>query len=133
MVEKVYCDTCIFRDFLEGRSDYLRPLDEFANNFFSAVIDSEYIMVYSDHVLFEFGKYLPLDRLTEFIKSLGDSVEFIKVLPSDQKEANTYANYADALHAVVAIRANAKMLTTRNVSDFEDFEDKIQIVLPESL
>lgn len=133
MTEKVYCDTCVFRDFLEGRNDPLRPLADFAGNFFSAVIDGEYIMVYSDHVLYEFSKYFPVEKLNDFIDSLGGSVEFVKVISNDKSEARKYTNYPDALHAVIAIRAQAKMLTTRNILDFEEFSDSIEIVFPESL
>jgi predicted nucleic acid-binding protein len=137
-MDLVYADTCVYIDALdlnpEGSSDRLRPLKDLAWRFFDGVNIGKYRIVISDHVLAEFCKVIGSDKkLREFMVYYPDAL-WIKTEGIDKQVAKSLSrNYPDALHVVLALKGKAQILTTRNLRDFTEFEDKINIRLPESL
>ena len=84
----------------------------------------------------EFKKYKDEKILLEFIKKFEkDSVIIIERTKEDEEEARKLSktNYPDALHVVLARKENAIYLVTRNVNDFAEFKDLIEITKPELL
>src|SRR6056297_714408 len=69
---RVYCDTCVYMDAmgLNDNNDPLRPLMDFAWNFFNAVKDGDYILVTSSWLYEEFKKVVGDDVLISFIDGL---------------------------------------------------------------
>ena len=134
---KVYCDTCVYRDAFEGRKAKYRDLDDFAWDFFNRVSNGEFVLVTSDWVFEEFKKTVGDDsKLVELISSLEESQKIhVTKEKEDVKAAKELspANWQDALHVILAKKADAFILTTRNIKDFVDFEHLIKISLPEHL
>jgi len=133
---KIYCDTCIYRDVFEGRKGRWIDFGEVALNVFRQVKSKEYTLIISDWVIDEFKKYKDEKILLEFIKKFEkDSVIIIERTKEDEEEARKLSktNYPDALHVVLARKENAIYLVTRNVNDFAEFKDLIEITKPELL
>lgn len=136
---RVYCDTCIYIDALdlnpEGSRDRIRPLSDLAWSFFSRVEEGKYVLVTSDWVFEEFKQVIGSD---EKIRALVDAIKNkvnITRTQEDIREARKLSqkNFPDALHVILAKKAGAFILTTRNLNDFAEFSDLIEISLPESL
>ena|SRR3989344_3854061 len=133
---KIYCDTCIYRDVFEGRKGRWIDFGEVALNVFRQVKSKEYTLIISDWVIDEFKKYKDEKILLDFIKKFEkDSVIIIERTKEDEEEARKLSktNYPDALHVVLARKENAIYLVTRNVNDFAEFKDLIEITKPELL
>ncbi|MBU1201243.1 MAG: hypothetical protein KJ583_00800 [Nanoarchaeota archaeon] len=136
---KVYCDTCVYRDAFEGESrrDRLRPLDEFAWNFFNKVMEGKFILVTSDWVFHEFKKTVGNTKdLDDLLSQIEDSNKIhVTKTKEDIRKANELSktNFDDALHVVLAKKAGAFILTTQNIKHFAEFKDLIEIVPPEKL
>ena len=70
--------------------------------------------------------------LFAFIKNKIISVKHTEEDIAEAKKNNP-ANFQDELHGMLALRAGADYIVTRNTSDFKKFKDRIQIVKPEEL
>lgn len=138
--ELIYIDTNCYIDHFEGRVDKLRPLGEFAYNLIRKSIECEYKIIISNLVIdeLEFNGYG--DKIQELIRDLKalQKVITIEVTAEDEaktlkirKERNTAFN--DTKHAVVANRAKAKFLVTRNTKDYEELQDLVELKYPENL
>ena len=133
---RIYCDTCIYRDVFEGRKGRWIDFGEVALSVFRKVKDKKYKLVISDWVIDEFKKYKDEKILLEFIKDFEEqSIIKIERDKEDETKARELSktNFTDALHVVLAKKANAVYLITRNVSDFSEFKDLIKITKPEIL
>ena len=137
MSMKIYCDTCVYIDMFECRKDYLRPLDEFAYQIFKRVEDGEFTLIISDHLLFELRNHIEDKKITELIKPLDQKGRIIKVFKTreDIEKAKIISkeNWKDALHAILANKAKAVYLLTRNIQDYAGCEDLVEIKFPESI
>jgi hypothetical protein len=135
---RVYCDTCVYIDALrlgKKSNDRLRPLDEFARSFLTRVDQGEYILVTSDHVLSEFTKVIGSDiKLKQLLDGITNKVHVVKD-DNDVKKARELSktNFPDALHVILALKAGAIIITTRDLDHFNEFRGLIEISLPESL
>lgn len=133
---RIYCDTNVYIDLFEDRKAKFRDLSEFALNVFKKVRDKEYKLVISDWLLTELKKYNHdkhfLDLLDSFKK---DHIIKVETTKEDKDKARelSQSNYPDALHVILAKKADAIYLVTRNIQDFAEFRDLIEIRLPESL
>lgn len=135
-MDKLYVDTNIYRDLFEGRKDKFRDLGEFALNVFRKIREGQYSLVISDWVIEELRKGNHEDRINEFIKSF-ESDKVIKIVRTDEDEKQardlSKSNYPDALHVILAKKGNAIYLVTRNIQDFAEFRNLIEIKIPEEL
>lgn len=134
---RVYCDTNIYLDFLLGRKDYLRPLDEFAHQIFKRVISGEFILIISDHLLNELENNIKEEKIREFLDILSQQQKSMIIMKTAQdiKEAKNISttHWKDILHAILAQKANADYLVTRNVNDFAGTEHLVKTVFPEQI
>lgn len=135
---RIYCDTNIYLDLLLGRKDYLRPLDEFAYQIFKRVEKGEFTLIISDHLLYELESNLDdTRRITELLQSLNDKGRIIKISKTrdDVLKAKQISkeHWKDALHAILANRAKAVYLLTRNISDYSGCQHLVEIKFPESI
>ena len=133
---KIYCDTCIYRDLFEGRKGRWIDFADVALDVFRAVKEKKYTLIISDWVIDEFKKYKDVEVLNEFIDSFKEeSIIKIERTKDDKIQAKKLSktNYDDALHVILAKKANAVYLVTRNIKDFDEFRDLIEITTPEAL
>lgn len=135
---RVYCDTNIYLDFFLGRTDYLRPLDEFAYQIFRRVENGELTLIVSDHLLYELKNNLEdHNKITELLQPLIKKGRVIQVSKTreDVEKAKVISkeNWKDALHAILAHKAKAVYLLTRNVKDYAGCEHLIEIKFPENI
>ncbi len=134
---RIYCDTNIYLDFLLGRKDHIRPLDEFARQIFKRVEDGEFLLIISDHLLFELQNKISNEELDNLLQPLHVRDRLIKIEKTqeeiEQAKNLSKEHWKDMLHAVLAKRAKAKYIITRNVYDFAGSEHLVQTMLPENI
>lgn len=133
---KIYCDTCIYRDLFEGRKGKWLDFGEVALNVFREVKNKKYKLIISDWVIDEFKKYKDEKILLDFIKTFKEeSIIKIERTKDDEKKARELSkdNYPDALHVILAKKADAVYLVTQNIRDFGEFQKLIDITPPELL
>ena len=134
MVLKVYCDTNVYLDFFLERDNIL-PHSIVAEKIFNAAYRKKIVLVYSDWLEYQI-KNVVGDRWNQVKGMLEDlrkrnALEQINVSPEVKREANQYpTEHEDAVHALLAIKAGAKMLITRNVRHFSIFKNRIKILFP---
>ncbi|MCK4589525.1 MAG: PIN domain-containing protein [Nanoarchaeota archaeon] len=130
---KVYVDANIFIDYLRQRTDGLRPLGEFAFQFFSDGWNCKFKLIISDWLLTELEKHLSKDEIEFVLKDFKDKEKIILVKSTreDKTKSKNYAHPEDALHAILANKAGANYLVTRNQKDYVGCENLVKIVFPE--
>lgn len=137
---RIYIDTNIYMDHFDGRVDKLRPLEEFAFQVFKKVIEGEFQIIISPLVLDElfYNSYEPVTKnlLSDF--EAKGKITFIEITSEDIQKARTICkerktHFNDTLHAVLAHKAQASYLITRNIKDFIELEDLVRVILPENL
>jgi len=133
---RIYCDTCVYIDLFEGRKDRFRDLGEFALSLFRKVKEKEYKLIISDWLLYEIKKLNHEENFNDFLKQFEDE-SLIKVERSNEDERKARqlspSNFPDAMHVILAKKADAIYLVTRNIQDFAEFCKIIEIATPESL
>jgi hypothetical protein len=134
---RIYCDTCLYIDIFEGRKDRFRDLAEFALQIFRRVREGEFTLIVSDWLLFELSRHADDKTITDFLKPLFDKGKVIKVFktPEDIKQAKIISpgHYHDALHAILANKAEAVYLLTRNIEHYAGCEHLVEIKFPENI
>lgn len=134
---RIYCDTNIYLDFLLGRTDYMRPLNEFAYQIFRRVEQGEFNLIISDHLLYELENNLDADKIARLLEPLAEKGKIVKIYKSreDVLKANEISreHWKDALHAILANKAKAIYLLTRNIRHYAGCEHLVEIKLPESV
>lgn len=124
-------------DYFWGRKDYLRDLGDFAFLVLRRSLDCEFKIVISDWLLFELGKYIEkskVDIIMEQLKAKNKMVIINKTKEDIKKAREISAEHPDdALHAILAKKAGAICVVTRNLSHYVGTENIIDIRLPENL
>ena len=140
MEQLIYIDTNVWIDFWEDRRDNIRPLGEFAFQLLKKAYECKYRIIVSGLVIDELDLFYSKETIIEIMKNLRASGKYqpLKVLEQDRLQAEETAkevgtSYNDARHAILANRANADYLVTRNLKDFERLFDLNKTVLPENL
>ena len=131
---KVYCDTNIFIDYFDERTDRLRPLKDFAFEFFSRGWNCAFKLIISDWLLIELKRHLDDRKIDEVLNRFKekDKLIFIKQEKEEVEKAKKISeHWHDPLHAVLAHKAGADYLATRNIKDFAGCERLVEIVFPE--
>ena len=136
----LYIDTNVYIDCAKNRNDYLRPLGEFAFQLLRRIGGCEFDVVISDLLIKELEKILSVDEIFEMLNkydqlkkvhrvesSFADK-EFARIISRERK-----TSYSDTLHSILARKAGAIVLVTRNSKDFFVLSDIMKIKLPESV
>jgi predicted nucleic acid-binding protein len=136
----IYVDTNVYMDYLEMRSDKLRPLQDLAFNVFRRTFSCEFTVVMSSSIIRELENYIDEKRIASLIEELRENSKVLETKASfaDKEKARKlvrarHTPFDDTLHAVIAKRMDVSCLVTRNIKDFVDLQDIIEIVLPEFL
>ncbi len=140
MGELIYIDSNVYLDYLESRVDRLRPLGEFALRLFQRALECEFKVVVSELVTAEVEKHQENIKVKELLNDLKKNNKIVNVgiTHNDKKKAGEIiktkkTHFGDALHAVLAQKAKAKFLITRNIEHFADLQDLVDIRYPESI
>ena len=130
---KVYCDTNIFIDYFDERENYIRPLKDFAFEFFSRGWNCSFELVISDWLIKELRNHLKEEQIQEIFNRFKTKNKLIEINeePEDRIKSKEFKNPDDALHAILAKKSKANFLATRNIKDYEGCEGFMDIVLPE--
>lgn len=133
---KIYVDTNVYLDLLQGRSSRFKCLADFAFFTFSQVREGKYQLVVSDWVIDEFKKYCDEKMVNNFLNDFKEE-QVVRIVRSteDERKARELSsrNYPDALHVILALKENCLYLVTQNIKDFAEFQHLIEITTPESL
>lgn len=131
MFEIIYLDTCVFLDyFMQQRGGST------AYNILMRALKCEFNIVVSDWLLVELKHYANPNQTKVFFASLSKRNKIIKVSTSDKdkEEAKKISeHFQDSLHAVLARKAGAKKLVTRNIQDYRNCRHLIEVVFPEDV
>lgn len=134
MLLKVYCNANIFKDYTDERADRLRPLKDFAFEFFRKGWECNYKLIISDWLLTELRRNMKEEQIQEILKPFKEKNKliFVKEQKGDRDKAKLISeHWDDALHAILANRADADYLVTRNVLHYEGCEKLVRVVFPE--
>jgi len=141
-MRKGYCDTCIYRDYVEKRKGRWVDFAEEAAKLFHAMEEGKYELVVSDHLETQLIQQGFHPQYAELLKRIGDK-NVVKVTQTEedrvkasQAAASSGRNeYEDALHAELAIKGGADVLITRNINDFTAYcnHPLLKIRLPEHI
>lgn len=133
-MDKIYVDTNVYLDLFLGRKDRYLPLDEFALCAFDKIKKGKYALVISDWVIEELIKHCNEKIINDFLRNFNGVIQ-IKRTSEDEDSARKLSptNYPDALHVILAKKENCFYLVTRNLRDFAEFQEIIEIVTPEYL
>lgn len=136
----IYLDTNIYIDYFDGRVDRLRPLGEFAYQILRRTFECEFTIVTSSLVIDELAYNGYLEKFKALLAELQSKQKLVRVniLPSDGERAKRITNergtsFNDTLHAVVAQRMHVDYFVTRNLKDFQELLDLVEVTLPENL
>lgn len=137
MQQKYYLDTCIWRDYLENRSDNFRPLGEWAIRLINKIINDKGIIIYSDIVDEELSLDLTEKEKEEVLEIISPEFLLRTNATTDQwkrayklkKELKTPTK--DTMHAIIA-KDNDAILVTRD-KHFHELQKIVNIKLPEDL
>lgn len=130
----VYCDSNVYLDKLRDRDDPIRPLKTFAEEFFAAGENCSFELLVSDWLFDELTNHVDEAAVETVLKPFRQQEKLSEASKeaADEKRAQSFTNPDDALHAVIAERAGADVLVTRNVRDYTDI-DFIKVKLPEAV
>jgi|SRR3989344_1626216 len=131
---KVYCDTCIFKDYFDEREDNIRPLKDFAIEFFSRGWNGGFKLIISDWLLNELRRHLEEKQINEILDKFKEKNKliFIKEEKGDREKAKKISSHwQDPLHAILANKSGADYLATRDIKGYMGCEKLVEIVFPE--
>ncbi len=137
IMQLVYCDTCVYIDYYEWRpgKNWLHFGEE-AKRLFDQIESGYYGIIVSDHLAFQLRGFKRYNEFVEKMRQKGQLVEIHKT-QEDKRKANEHvknnpeAEFEDAVHAELAIRAGADFFVTRNIEHFGSYGSKLRICFPE--
>ena len=97
-------------------------------------LSCEFFIIVSTWTLTELYKNIEHNNAEILLKMLKHKTTFIKHSEADIKRAKTLSShYQDALHAILAKKAQADYLITRDIKGFRNLKYLIQSKLPEDI
>lgn len=138
MQKRFYVDTSIWRDYFEDRRDGIKPLGEFAFQFFKYCNENNCLVFYSDFVVLEL-KGLFSEEEIRLIFSIVKKHLLTKVSATEKQLAESYnmkkifkeIPLYDLIHAIMARDSNA-ILVSRD-KHFEYLNKIVEYKLPEKI
>jgi len=133
----LYIDANVYINFFKWEYDRWRCLGEMALGVFNRILDGEFKLVISDHLLFELKKHVDEKVVDEYLQKFKDKNLIIKINKTreDINEAKQISShYHDPLHAILARKAKAQYLITRDLLGYPPpCREFIEVLYPESL
>lgn len=139
IIIKYYVDSCIWRDYYENREDNLRPLGEFAFQFFQYCNKNRHRVLTSRVILKELSQFYFENEIENKIflivdKELLFKVEIVEIQINETiKIKRDFADipFGDILNAILA-RDNNAILVSRD-SHFERLSNVVEFKKPEEI
>jgi hypothetical protein len=134
---KYYFDTCIWRDYLENRSDNLRPLGEWALGLIKKIIEEDSTIIFSDFTEDELLKKWTKGELKDELSFIPEQT-FLRIKVSQKQIEESFKlsrqlkiHPEDVFHAIVA-RDDDAILVTRD-KHFIELTNVVIVRKPEDL
>ncbi len=131
----IYVDTNIFLDALQGRKSLTgKDIDEYATKFFYRSISCEFKIVVSSWTLQEVYKQADFEETRMLLELLKKKIISITHTEDDIKKAKEISeHFQDALHGLLAVKAKADFVVTRDLPGFDCVKNLIKTKLPENV
>lgn len=132
-----YVDSCIWIDYFENRTDGLKPLGEFAFQFFKMCKLTKSKIYFSNLVYAELVGYLSKEKINILLNDFSKILIFFEYSNTQIASAKKLSNqldsihFSDSLHAVIA-KNNGCVLVTRD-NHFNELYFFVKIVKPEEV
>ena len=120
-MERVYVDTCIFLDALLDRNNKSgRDLGTPAMNLFSRSAACQFEIIVSSWTLKELYKNVEKEKVRELLSNINHKIDYCEYSEEDVNKSKKHSDHwQDFLHGIIAKRANADCIITRNLDDFK--------------
>ncbi len=134
---RFYVDTCIWRDFEEDRKDGIRPLGEFAFQFFKNCEKNDCKVLFSELVVQELKSDYSIEKVQEVFSSFMQILLKVSASHEQISEARAISktiketHLKDVLHAILA-RDNKAIMVTRD-KHFDVLSSFVEIAKPEDI
>ena len=135
-MKKLYIDTNVIIDAVEGRKNLFGiTVGNPAADLFFAAASCRYDVILSTWARYELSVHKTDEETKMFFAIVKKKKIDINYTEEDIAEAkkNNPNHFQDELHGMLALRAGADYIVTRNTKDFENFKGKISVVKPEEL
>ncbi|MHA1829509.1 MAG: type II toxin-antitoxin system VapC family toxin [Candidatus Heimdallarchaeaceae archaeon] len=132
----LYVDTNVFIDAITGRANkHGKDISEAAGKMFYDSIACKYHIAISTWTLRELYRTIDITEAKMLFQMIKNKIITVKHTEEDIEKAKELnpEHFQDALHALLAIKAGAECVVTRNLSDFACTNHLIQAKLPEQL
>lgn len=128
---RLYIDTNVFLDFLWEDRKYHQETSEF----FSLLVAHRHITIISTWSLQELYKYVTTEKASMLFGFLKKHMETISHTEEDVREAKRLSpsHFQDALHGILAYKAGADLVVTRDASGFACVRHLVKAVKPEEV
>ncbi len=138
MSRLIYIDSNTYIDFIEDRQDRYRSYGEVARQIFRRGLDCEFKVILSPLVMQEVENNSYGGDFAELLNSLQEAAKIVETRFTEEDERCARelsilrkTPYKDTCHAVIAARMKADFLITRNLKDFQNLSDIINIISPD--
>ena len=137
MNQRYYLDACIWRDYLENRSDRFRPLGDWATQLINKILRQKDIFVMTALLKEELLKYCKESEVKNMFEIIPiKQFLFSSINEKQTKEAISFARermtpLKDTLHAIIA-RDIGAIFVTRD-AHFQELQEIVEIKKPEDL
>ena len=135
-MRKIYVDTNVFIDAVTGRKNRRgRDLSVPAGKIFTDAMSCKYYVVVSNLTLQELYGLVDSSKLRVLFKMIEKKIIKVDYSEKEKEEARNLdpENSKDALHGLLAVKAEAECVITRDLSGFACVSNLIQAKLPEQL
>ena len=136
MIEKLYIDTNVIIDAVEGRRNIFgKNIGNPAADLFLQAISCKYELLISSWMLEELSGLQKLEQSTMFFAMVKAKIIRVTYTPEEKEHAKhrSHEHFDDALHIIIAEREGADCIVTRNTSHFSIINTRIRIRRPEEL
>lgn len=136
MTEKVYLDTNVLIDAVEGRRNkFGKKVGNPASDLFFQAVSCKYRLIISSWMLEELSGLGRLEQTKMFFGLVKKKITKVAYSPEEKKSAEQRSKQDpdDALHIIIAEREEADYIVTRNVDHFNKIGTKIPVKKPEEL
>lgn len=132
----LYIDTNIYLDVLLDRKNiYNKDIADPAMKIFYRAAKCEFNIVFSSWSSLELSRQIEPGSTTMLFSLIQKKIKFIEHTKEDIEKAKTInpLHFQDALHGILAKKAKADLLVTRDLKGFECVKHLIKTSLPENV
>lgn len=135
-MSRLYIDTNVIIDAVEGRKNrFGKNIGNPASDLFIAAAACKHEIIFSTWTRYELSKHKTGEETKIFFEIIKKKRINVKHTEEDIAEAKRKnpVHFQDELHGMLALRAGADYIVTRNTEDFKNFKDRIPVVKPDEI